>query len=69
MRYYIVKISNLTTLRPCQAGASSFRKTECRKQKTEFVKIRFFLNLTFYSLTRRGILRFANAPLRMTALH
>jgi len=34
----------------------------------EFVKIRFFVNLTFSALARRGILRSAYASLRMTAV-
>jgi len=43
------------------APATPFLKTECRKQKTEFVKICFFVNLTFFALARRRILRFATS--------
>ncbi len=42
------------------------RKTESREQKTEFVKIRFFANLVFYALARRGIGKLAS--IRMTVL-
>jgi len=50
-----------------KALAFYIRKTENGVRKTEFMKICFFVNLAFYSLKRRGILRSPYGSLRMTA--